>query len=317
MYRGSTEISYIEIDKETTNANLYHGGEVAGEREWLSQPPTYIEDLNDEDIFKYLYSENNILKIKLTEFDESWTQTYVIDGLVGIKVHFVDGTVENDVIDFLIFEGLMCLAEGTQITLADRTTKAIEDITYEDDLLVWDFDNARFATAKPLWIMKQQIASQYNLLKFANGLELKTIDQHRIFNKELGKFSYPMTDETPVGTTTFTDNGEETTLISKEVVKERVNYYNIITDYHMNLFASGILTSCRLSNLYKIQDMKYIKDNRELVPKEAYPTVPQEYYNGLRLAEQPKEVNRGNDVEHSKDLAGYVQSLINKAKPKA
>ena len=164
--------------------------------------------------------------------------------------------------------------------------------------------------------MKKHTTLQYNLLKFSDGSELKTVDQHRIFNKEAGKFAYPMTDETPIGTTTFTGEGKEVKLISKEVVREKVNYYNIITDYHMNLFANGILTSCRFSNLYKIEDMKYIKDSRELVPKSDYSTVPDEYYYGLRLAEQPKEVNRGNDVKHSKDIAGYVQNLINIAKPK-
>ena len=38
-------------------------------------------------------------------------------------------------------------------------------------------------------------------------------------------------------------------------VKE-VDYYNVITDYHINLFTDNILTSCRLSNIYDIKDMK-------------------------------------------------------------
>lgn len=239
-----------------------------------------------------------------------------LEGNVGIKVYFKDGSMDKDVIDLCISFHATCLAEGTQITLSDRTTKAIEDITYDDELLVWDFDKGEFGTAKPLWIMKAHVTNSYNLLKFDNGSELKTIEQHRIFNKNIGKFTYPMTDETPIGTITFTDNGTETKLISKEKVNQKVNYYNIITEYHMNVFANGILTSCRLSNLYKIKNMKYIKDNRELIPKEEYSNIPEQYYYGLRLAEQPKEINRGNDVRHSDTIEGYVQNLINKAKPK-
>ena len=45
---------------------------------------------------------------------------------------------------------------------------------------------------------------------------------------------------------------------SQEVIEKPVKYYNVITDKHYNIFANGILTSCRLSNLYKIEDMKYV-----------------------------------------------------------
>ena len=235
---------------------------------------------------------------------------------VCVKVNFTDGSSEEDVLTLKVHYWVACLAEGTEITLADRTTKAIENITYEDKLLVWDFDKSQFATAKPLWIQKTKIAQSYNLLKFDNGAELKTIHQHRIMNKEMGKFTYPMSDETPIGTTTFTDEGTEAKLISKEVVEEQVAYYNIITDYHMNLFANGILTSCRLSNLYPIKDMQYVKDNRELLTNEDYPSVPEEYFKGLRMAEQPKVANRDNDVKFFEDWEGYVQNLMHNAVPR-
>lgn len=43
-----------------------------------------------------------------------------------------------------------------------------------------------------------------------------------------------------------------------ERVDEEVEYYNIITEKHMNLFAEGILTSCRYNNIYPFTDtMKF------------------------------------------------------------
>ena len=192
-----------------------------------------------------------------------------------------------------------------------RIRKKVKDLTYDDELLVWDFDKGEFTTAKPLWIMKPQVATSYNLLKFSDGSELKTINQHRIFNKEAGKFTYPMTDETPIGTTTFNAEGKEVQLVSKEVITvKEVEYMNVITNYHMNVFAGNILTSCRLSNIYDIKDMKYVKDDRELATKEEYANIPEEYFNGLRIAEQPKEINRGNDVQFDNSLEEYVQRLI-------
>lgn len=189
-------------------------------------------------------------------------------------------SVEVRVVDY------SCLAKGTKITLADNTYKNIEDITYDDEILVWNFDEAKYDKAKPLWIKKAESCPRYNLLKFSDGSELKTIDQHRIFNKQKGMFTYPMTDDTPIGTITFNEKGEEVTLISKEVVSEEVEYYNVITNHHINLFGNSILTSCRYNNIYPIENMKFIKDDRVLSIDSYDNEIPCKYINGLRLSEQ-------------------------------
>ena len=207
-----------------------------------------------------------------------------------------------------------CFIEGTPITLANHTYKNVEDITYDDNLLVWDFDKGEFSQAKPLWIMKQKKAIKYNHLVFSDNSELNTVEQHRIFNIEKGMFTYPMTEDTPIGTHTLNDKGEIVELVSKEVVEKEVNYYNIITNYHINLFAGHILTSCRLSNIYPIKDFKYVKDNREIIPFEKF-NVPKEYYDGLRLGEQPTDINRDNaDYHGDNSVEDYVKRLIRSKK---
>jgi len=113
-----------------------------------------------------------------------------------------------------------CLVRGTMITMADMSRVAVENITYNDDILVWDFDLGEFASAKPVWIKKTQTAVVSCLLTFSDDSELRIVGDspkaHRIFNKEAGKFTYGSMPETPIGTTTFNDQGEEITLISKE-----------------------------------------------------------------------------------------------------
>ena len=315
-YNGSSSIKSIEILNPNDmfgSVNTYNGG--AGGNKVTGKESLFVVD-------NWFYTEGNIVYMRAPDHNIDGDIVYKDSTLIfnvafiKVKVHFADGSTEIDGIGVKVYIDISCLAEGTEITLADRTTKTIENITYNDNLLVWDFDKAQFATAKPLWIQKTKIAQSYNLLKFDNGAELKTIHQHRIMNKEMGKFTYPMTDETPIGTTTFTDDGIEAKLISKEVVEEQVAYYNIITDYHMNLFANGILTSCRLSNLYPIKDMRYVKDNRELLTNEDYPSMPEEYFKGLRMAEQPKVANRDNDVKFFEDWEGYVKNLIHNAVPR-
>lgn len=118
-----------------------------------------------------------------------------------------------------------------------------------------------------------------------------------------------MTDDTPIGTTTFNSKGEFVTLVSKGIIKKKVEYYNIITNYHMNAFTGTILTSCRLSNLYNIEDMQYQKDNRELHDIRLFSEVDYKWINGLRLLEQPLDINRDNSVVFDNSLIDYVKRL--------
>ena len=184
----------------------------------------------------------------------------------------------------------LCLVAGTSVTLADGSTKRIEDISYSDQIKVWDFDTASFASARALWIKRAETAMAYNELMFSDGSTLRTVDQHRIFNKQAGAFTYPMTDDTPIGTITYTVDGAEVVLVGKRVVTEIVDYYNVITDGHMNLFANGILTSCRFSNAYPIHSMRWIKAGRTLRDRAEFAGIADRWIDGLRLCEQTYSV---------------------------
>lgn len=206
-----------------------------------------------------------------------------------------------------------CLDENSLAYVYDRRRKRfkkkkLKNLTYDDEILVWDFDNGCFTTAKPLWIAPSQTAYKYNILKFSNGSILKTLLPelgHRIFNKEKGMFTYPMTDDTPLGTTTFTASGEEAKLISREIVEGEIRYTNIITEYHMNIFTNDILTSCRLNNIYPIKNMKFVKDNRELRDSKEFKNIPEKWFKGIRVSEQPQDINR-NNARKWKDLETYI-----------
>ena len=49
------------------------------------------------------------------------------------------------------------------------------------------------------------------------------------------------------------------------------------------MFANGILTSQGANNVYKINNMKFVKEDREHFTKEELSIVPKEYIEGLRL----------------------------------
>lgn len=213
-----------------------------------------------------IYSD--VVSIESISYSNQNGEDYTITDSSG-NTHSYPYTLTSDTT--LNITSLECIIEGTQITLANGTTKAIEDITYDDELLVWNFYDGKLDVAKPKWIKIAGFAPEYCLAKFSNGAEVGFVGPgehtrqsdggrgyHRIFNKEAGAFTYVGTEDTPNGTTTFAQDGTFPTVVSQEVVEKEVKFYNVITENHYNLFANGILTSCRLSNKYRIEDMKYV-----------------------------------------------------------
>ena len=204
----------------------------------------------------------NVVSIQDVMYTNNGDQYYVLTDSSGNQ-HSVPYTLtSNTTIEIC---SAPCMIEGTQITLADGSTKAVENITYDDELLVWNFYEGRFDKAKPSWIKVAEVAPRYNLVKFSNGSEVGFVGAggekgyHRIFNKEAGAFTYTGNfKETPNGTTTFAQDGTFPTVVSQEIVEKEVKFYNVITENHYNIFANGILTSCKLSNKYHIENMKYV-----------------------------------------------------------
>lgn len=196
---------------------------------------------------------------------------------------------------------ICCFVKGTRISVHSGGYKLVEDITYDDELLVWDFDNGRFAFSKPCWIKKAEVASHYYKCTFSNGTELKLVGSdgkcHRVFSIDDNEF---LSATDCVGKHVATKYGPSI-LLSCECVNEEVEFYNIITERHMNLFAENVLTSCRLNNLYPIQDMKFVKDNIAFTPIECYSHVAQKYYDALRLGER-----NSDDIEW---VNSYVQRI--------
>ena len=193
-----------------------------------------------------------------------------------------------------------CYARDTTILLADGTTKPVQDIEYSDLLLVWDFDNGCQSTARPVWIKKAQTATYYYKCTLSDGTVLNLIGSdgkcHRLLDIEKGSFE---SATNCVGKRVMTINGEAI-LESCERVDEEIEFYNIITHTHINLYAENILTSCRLNNLYPIKDMKFVKESRTKKNREDFPDIGSDMFRGLRIAEQTMS---------NEEITAYVNRL--------
>jgi len=179
-----------------------------------------------------------------------------------------------------------CLLKGTKILLADNTEKNIEDLTYDDVLKVWDFDEGQLGSAKVCWLTRPGLKSNhYYQLTFDNGIILKTTginSNHRIFSVDQNKFTNVA--DAKVGDKVFSINGT-LTITNVKYVEEECEYYNVMTSGKINCFANGILTSDRYGNLYPIANMKYVKDGRTIRPYSEYEAarIDRYWYDNLRL----------------------------------
>ena len=236
-----------------------------------------------------------------------WTIFGEVEGTEKNPIFRKGGTVSEIGVDgFKIeffYDSMYCLSVDTEIDVYDekrkkRIRKKLKDISYKDKLLVWNFDKGCFDLATPLFITKPQTTTRYTMVWFSDGSSLRLVGaddtrRHRVFCLETGKFEY-VGNGAKVGMTTYNDKGEFVKITKIEFINEKIEFMNIITSEHFNCFANGILTSCKLSNMYPIKNMKYDKTNKTLNTREMFEDISDFYYKALRLAEQPL-LNTYND----------------------
>lgn len=193
---------------------------------------------------------------------------------------YVDGHNVSNPYSFIIYENTSvsasssdpgCLVEGTQITLADGTTKAVENLQMGDILVVFNHESGKYEYSPLLCNIHANTAADYYdiiNLYFSDGTVLRIVDEHGLFDKNLNRYVY--IDEENVQefvghnfvSSTY-QNGEiisETvTLVKAEITNEYIKIFNPASVWHINLIANNILTlSAGMVNLFEYdENMKY------------------------------------------------------------
>lgn len=161
-----------------------------------------------------------------------------------------------------------CFVEGTLITMADGTQKKVEDINYGDEVLCYNFNEGKQTTSPIEFVMKKMQSNFYYKVTLSDGTILKLVGangkSHRLYNATKQSFIYPQDFEE--NDYTLKENGTLVTISSIEKIEKKVNFYNIASKDHINVYAEGVLTSNRLSNRFEIKDNKYT--DRQLMTDE-------------------------------------------------
>ncbi len=165
-----------------------------------------------------------------------------------------------------------CLAEGTLITLYDGTQKAIEEITQEDIVLVYNHFTGKLETSHIMIDCHENndlsLKTVLNLV-FDNGTVLRTVNHHGLFDSSLNKYINisPKRYEEYIGDEFYTVSGETIKLTDVYFTEEKTRVYAPLSDGCINVFAEGILTvtpgvdseECLFSLFDMDENMKYDK----------------------------------------------------------
>lgn len=88
-----------------------------------------------------------------------------------------------------------CVSEGSLITLADGTQKAVEDLTGSEQLLVWNLFTGTFDTA-PILFIDHDPVREYEVisLMFSDGTTVKVISEHGFWDFDLNEYVFLRSD---------------------------------------------------------------------------------------------------------------------------
>ena len=142
-----------------------------------------------------------------------------------------------------------CLAEGTLITMADGTLKAIEDIVVGDEVLTWSFISGTYEIV-PVSLALDDGAAEYTILtlSFDDGAALRIIDEHGIFDADLNEYAYINAENISeyIGHTFVKLNADgsvaTTKLTGYSLSTEVIGCYTLQTAFNVNCVAEGLLT---------------------------------------------------------------------------
>ena len=164
-----------------------------------------------------------------------------------------------------------CVTADTLVTLADGTQKRIDQLTYADELLVWDFYTGSYAVVPSALIVNHGYGTQTIIkLTFEDGTVVKAINAHSFFDSNSNKWeSIDATNaHSYIGHEFVQANGNgytTTKLVDVEVYEEYAESYSLVSAYHYNFIVENMFSLTNsvhnmLAGLVVGENMTYDKD---------------------------------------------------------
>ena len=176
-----------------------------------------------------------------------------------------------------------CLIEGTKVRLANGKIKNIEDIKYDDLLLVWNYETGKVTKEYPIWIEKEKKTDHYTEITFSDNSKINVYGNHAFFSATDNEFvGYEDQEKFHVGTkiikVTEKNTLKQVTVKKIKTIKETKNYYFVASTRYYNIISNDFITTdgyTDITNLYPFD--KNIKWREDRVVK----TIDYSYFEGI------------------------------------
>ena len=193
-------------------------------------------------ILTYVFTDKNATTT------EEITNSVAHDELTAYdKDNFAQGTLTEHSDDTGTGGG-GCVTGDTLVTLADGSQKRIDQVTYADELLVWDFYNGCYTstTAAVIYNHGDGVHKVTNL-HFSDGTTVKMILEHEFFDVDANSFVYISEDNVAdyIGhqfVKAIGDGYTTVTLTDYSYTEEETGMYTILTAGHFNAIVEGMFS---------------------------------------------------------------------------
>ncbi len=146
----------------------------------------------------------------------------------------------------------ICVTGDTLVTLADGSLKRIDEVTYDDILLVWDFFEGKYA-ASPAGVIVKYDENEYPItdLYFDDSTKLRFVGRHGLYDADLSQYifvdEYNIADFVghsfvKITTEDGVVSNKYVKLVDYKVSREFTKCYSLQTVRYDNCVAEGILT---------------------------------------------------------------------------
>lgn len=164
-------------------------------------------------------------------------------------------TVEQDKelhLDAYYGKDSSCVADGTLITLADGTQKAVEELDGSELLLVWNLHTGEF-DASPILFIDSHGVKEYEVIKlyFDDGTVVDVIEEHGFWDCDINEYVFLRYDADKFIGHSFSkyvseEDGvmrrEKARLVNVEIAVETTNAWSPVTFGNLCYYVNGMLS---------------------------------------------------------------------------
>ncbi len=237
--------------------------------------------------------------------------------------------IEGAVVYIKVVYHPSCVAEGTLITLADGSQKAVENLDGSEMLLVWNLYTGTFDTA-PILFIDHETSAIYTVINlyFSDDTIVKVISEHAFWDFNLNQYVFLREDADKYIGHWFNKQMEnelgwgKVQLVDVKITEEVTTTWSPVTYGHLCYYVNGMLSmpgaTEGLINIFAV-DSETLKIDNSLMQSDIEQYGLFTYEEFAKIAPIPEEIFNAVSGQYLKVAIGKglitiqgIQALVNR-----